>query len=433
MYVHDDDDDDDDMNSVGSSLSATGSKTGGDDSDSDEEGKNDAHPELYSMESLESVVEALKPMLKPVQTVLLFGCTSKLSGPPDSSSVSRLKYLPDQFKTCVAKSDVTIVNPHAQNHILHLRKSALPDIYKKMKSCDDDPVAMVAALKALDEKSSIWVTKYQSQLSTAARKTSHTFTYNFYEKSSALVDVLFTASQTGSEPYALLLSETGDMDTDVNIFNLSILKHDKHGMKAFFLNDLQKVLFGAGVTSMVVLNMSGIIDDSSDSEEAEPVSEKVASERLDEVNEGDDAIKENRSDPQVPVHVDDMDNHVDEETYVDESVADEEKNGTTLSVDELGDDEPVDKEKGEAAASDREVEPAVTTESVVTEETAVSTKPALDEENDADNKKDPAESDVSMKGGLDSKKNESTEVKKKAEHKTKRVKTYLQKTIKKPK
>jgi hypothetical protein len=367
-------------------------------------------------------------MLKPVQTVLLFGCTSKLSGPPDSSSVSRLKYLPDQFKTCVAKGDVTIVNPHAQNHILHLRKSALPDIYKKMKSCDDDPVAMVAALKALDEKSSIWVTKYQSQLSTAARKTSHTFTYNFYEKSSALVDVLFTASQTGSEPYALLLSETGDMDTDVNIFNLSILKHDKHGMKAFFLNDLQKVLFGAGVTSMVVLNMSGIVDDSSDSEEAEPVSEKVASERLDESNETTDVIREDRSNPLVPVHIDDMDKHVGEETYVDESVTDEEKNDTTLSVDELGDDEPVDKEKGEAAASDREVEPAVTTEPVVTEEPAVAT-----EEKDAEEKEKTAEPDGSMKGGLDSKAHESTEVKKKTEHKTKRVKTYLQKTIKKSK
>jgi hypothetical protein len=119
------------------------------------------------------------------------------------------------------------------------------------------------------------------------------------------------------------------------------LKKDKHGQKAFFLNDIFKIVFGAGSTEVVVVNLAGIVDnvDAVKAEAHEP--EEI---KLEDVKHLDSPVDEPVS--SVPVFTDEMMEHS----------TSEEKEPTLVSLDDpFGDEPPITlKEKPKTDDSDDE-------------------------------------------------------------------------------
>ena len=247
------------------------------------------HKELYSFETLTSVYDYLNPIVKKTQTLLLLGCTAKYASAPEihRASWSKLKHEPDLFKTYTLKGDLEVVNPHVPIQVLHLKKLDVPAIFSKIKLCKGDSAAVVAALQNLAESGSMWRTKRQSTLKEAERETAPQFVVNTYAKGCAVVDVLYTASAR-SNSYAVLIDDDADdtIDTAINVFDMSVLKKDKHGTRAIFDVDLMKILFSSGANKVVLVNLAGIVDDPDpDEEEKETKMPPVFTEQSEELTE----------------------------------------------------------------------------------------------------------------------------------------------------
>jgi hypothetical protein len=333
--------DSEDEESVSSSNSKTASSSA-----------SATHKELYSLETLTSVYDYLNPMVKKTQTLLLLGCSAKYASAPEQhrSSWSKLKHEPDLFKTYTLKGDLEVVNPHVPAHVLHLKKLDVPAIYSKIKLCKGDSAAVVAALQNLAESGSMWRTKRQSNLKEAERETAPQFTVNTYAKGCAVVDVLYTAS---SKSYAVLLDDDADdtIDTAVNVFDMSVLKKDKHGVRAIFDVDLMKILFSSGANKVVLVNLSGIVDEDEEEKDMKKMPPVFTdqSEELTEIPSSPAmSSSENNDNENESVQVDTMDTQGDEpmsQLVIDESGSGSinsnngsinSNNGSTNNEDEAG-------------------------------------------------------------------------------------------------
>ena len=227
--------------------------------------KDGSKKELYSLDYLPSVYDALAPSISKTQTVFIVGCSCKHAPAPDkyTESWTKLKRDPEFYKTFSAKGDLELVNQYNPSHVMHVKKAEIPAIFQKVKSCKGDSTALCAAMQNMADAGTIWRTKRQTSLSDADREQSSVFYCNTYSKTAAVVDELFTAStQTDVKSYAVLLDDTVEsLDTAINIFDMAVLKKDKFGMRAIYLSDVLKILFNSGVTKAVIVNFSGIVDD----------------------------------------------------------------------------------------------------------------------------------------------------------------------------
>jgi hypothetical protein len=263
--------------SDGEELSVRGASESRDEEPDAEEGGGKAaatgnHASLYSIELLPALYDALPPFLSSTQVVLLLGGSPKYPSAPDRhmEQFSRLKTDSEFYKTCTVQGDVVIINPHLPSHVTRVKRSERSKIYQTLRSCKGDPDALTAALQKMVEGGQVTRTKRQASASDAVPP----IVSNTFGKTSAMVDLLITAStQNDKDCMAALVSEKVDtLDDEIDIFKMAVLKKDRFGMRAIYLNDILKILFNSSsVKKVVVVNLSGGYDESDDEAKLPPV------------------------------------------------------------------------------------------------------------------------------------------------------------------